>query len=61
MIIWSAKIKEVENEHILTPTYMIGSEEGKYLNEDFFVKFWGLKDPDVEWYTLEKEERDNSL
>lgn len=54
MITWQATIKEVGNPHILTPTYSISNEEEKYLNEQFFIDFWGLDNDDVEWYKLER-------
>ena len=54
MITWQATIKEVGNEHLLTPTYSISNEEEKYLNEQFFIDFWGLDNDDVEWYKLER-------
>ena len=54
MITWKATIKEVGNEHLLTPTYSINNEEEKYLNEQFFIDFWGLDNDDVEWYKLER-------
>lgn len=56
MITWKATIKEVGNEHLLTPTYSISNEEEKYLNEQFFIDFWGLDEDDVEWYKLERIE-----
>ena len=53
---WQATIKEVGNEHLLTPTYSISNEEEKYINEQFFIDFWGLDNDDVEWYKLERIE-----
>ena len=56
MVTWKATIKEVGNEHLLTPTYSICNcnDEEKYLNEQFFIDFWGLEEDDVEWYKLER-------
>ena len=58
---WKATIKEKGNEHLLTPEYHISNmfdyikdihvrqmEIRKYLRQ-----FWGLDNPDVEWYKLE--------
>ena len=56
MVIVKAQIKEVNNEHILTPSYMVSNEEAQYLPDEFFVDFWGLDNSDVEWYKLEREE-----
>ena len=55
MVTIKAKIKEVNNDHILTPSYMVSDEEEKYLSDAFFVNFWGLDHSDVEWYKLERE------
>ena len=38
-------VKE-KNGHIVTPEY-IGD-----VDEDFLVKFFGLEEPDVEWYLI---------
>ena len=43
---WEAKIKEKGNSHILRPSYY-GDVDKEYL-----IKFWGLNEPDVEWYEL---------
>lgn len=45
---WKATIKEVGNDHLLTPTYC-GDVDRKFL-----IDFWGLKNPDVEWYRIEE-------
>lgn len=50
MITWKATIKERGCKTLLTPTYT-GD-----VNENFLIDFWGLKEPDVEWYHLEKIE-----
>ena len=50
MITWKAKIKERDNEHILTPTYLCDDN----VTEKDMIDFWGLDNPDVEWYKLEK-------
>jgi len=59
---WKATIKEKGNEHLLTPEYHLSNmfdhikdihvrqmEIRKYLRQ-----FWGLDNPDVEWYKLER-------
>jgi len=60
---WQAKIKEKGNDHILTPTYMIPNdmfgyikpkEKREEMTRKYLVDFWGLNEPDVEWYKLEK-------
>lgn len=48
MVTWQATIKERGNDHILTPTYT-GD-----VDKEFLIEFWGLNNPDVEWYKLEK-------
>jgi len=58
---WKVTIKEKGNESLLTPEYHISNmfdyikdihvrqmEIRKYLRQ-----FWGLDNPDVEWYKLE--------
>ena len=52
MITWTARIKERAREHILTPSYTLLDGEDK--DEKFFIDFWGLEEPDVEWYELRK-------
>lgn len=51
---WQATIKEIGNDHLLTP---------KLYNEDatrqYCIKFWGLNEPDIEWYTLEQCDDEN--
>lgn len=47
---FTAKIKEHGNDHILTPSYT-GD-----VDKEFLIKFWGLNEPDVEWYTIEETE-----
>lgn len=53
---WRCTIKEVGNDHPLVSEYW-GDD---YVDESFCVKWWGLKNPDVEWYRLEeiKEEQE---
>ena len=53
MITWTAKIKERGHDTILAPSYTLPDGEDK--DEKFFIDFWGLKEPDVEWYELKKE------
>lgn len=43
---WEARIKERCNPHIVTPSYY-GDVDREYL-----IKFWGLNEPDIEWYEL---------
>ena len=43
---WKAEIKEVGNDHILTPEL-----HGDF-DREYCIKFWGLEEADVEWYKL---------
>ncbi len=65
MITWQATIKERGNDRLLTPTYSfadydnlfghIASERQKECEiKKFLIKFWGLQNQDVEWFSLEK-------
>ena len=63
MITWQATIKECGNDHLLTPLYsmtddMFGhiknKEQREYEMRKFLKEFWGLNNPDVEWYKLEE-------
>lgn len=63
MIIWQATIKERGNNHLINPWYsmsddMFGNIKNKrqreYKMREFLKEFWGLDNPDVEWYKLEK-------
>lgn len=47
---WAAKIKEHGNDNILTPTYW------GYVDKKYLIDFWGLNDPDVEWYEIYEED-----
>lgn len=60
---WKATIKEKDNEHLLTPTYAISKDALDYFTDErqreyeirkYLKKFWGLDNPDVEWYKLER-------
>ena len=60
---WQATIKEKGNEHLLKPVYMFDKYMFGFIKDDsnreemiksFLVHHWGLDDPDVEWYKLEK-------
>ena len=60
---WQATIKERGNDHLLTPTYSVSETMfGHIQNESrrefetkkYLIEFWGLDNPDVEWYKLEK-------
>ena len=63
MITWQATIKECGNGHLLTPSYSMTEDMFGHINDErlrecemrkFLRKFWGLDNPDVEWYKLEK-------
>lgn len=47
---WKAKIKERNNDHILTPEYSFFNC-GEKTRKDM-IPFWGLDNDDVEWYEL---------
>ncbi len=47
MITYIAEIKEVGNPTVLTPSLTC---EG--MTVEGLIKFWGLNEPDVEWYRL---------
>ena len=49
MITYNATIKEVGNDHLLTPSYTCTEK----VDEKFLVGFWGLDCDDVEWYKIE--------
>lgn len=60
---WQATIKERDNDHLLTPTYVFESTAFGYIKDEhvrdlatrkYLKKFWGLNNTDVEWYKLEK-------
>lgn len=60
---WQATIKEYGNDNILTPSYSISETMFGHIKEErqreyemrkFLIEFWGLNNPDVEWYKLEK-------
>ena len=59
---WKATIKEKGNEHLLTPEYCFSNQFDHIKDEKlrdcktrkFLRHFWGLDNPDVEWYKLEK-------
>lgn len=52
---WKCTIKEKGNDKLLVPEY-IGDD---YFDENACVRFWGLKNPDVEWYKLEEIKEKN--
>lgn len=63
MITWQAMIKERGNDNPLTPSYSMSDDMFGHINDErqreyemrrFLVEFWGLNNPDVEWYKLEK-------
>ena len=47
-MVYTAEIKEVGRDQILTPSLNCYDNKTK----EQLVAFWGLKDPDVEWYRL---------
>ena len=61
---WKATIKEKGSEHLLTPEYWFSESGGfscikdkrqrEYEIKKFLKEFWGLDNPDVEWYKLER-------
>lgn len=63
MITWQATIKERGNDHLFKPTYSWTNVPFDYIKDErqreyeirkFLIEFWGLNNPDVEWYKLEK-------
>lgn len=46
---WEITIKEVGNPHLLHPSYT-GD-----VDRDFIIEFFGLNEPDVEWYKIEEK------
>lgn len=48
MATYNITVKEVGNPRLLHPSYT-GD-----VDEQFIIQFFGLKDPDVEWYKIEK-------
>lgn len=61
---WKATIKEKDNDVLLTPEYyfpeggmfsgITDEQQREYATRKFLIDFWGLEEPDVEWYELEK-------
>ena len=59
---WQATIKEKGNPNLLTPVYMVCDMFGfisddknrEEMTKSFLVRFWGLDNPEVEWYKLER-------
>ena len=63
MITWQATIKEYDNDHLFKPTCSWTNAPFDYIKDErqreheirkFLREFWGLDNPDVEWYKLEK-------
>lgn len=63
MITWQATIKERGNDHLLVPSYSMSNDrfghikdyrQREYETRKFLIDFFGLNNPDVEWYKLEK-------
>jgi len=50
-VTWQATIKEKGQPHPLKPTYTGDSND---VTREFLIDFWGLEEPDVEWYKLEQ-------
>ena len=49
MKVWKLQIKEKGKEHILTPE--LWSDRDK----DYVIEFYGLNEPNVEWYKISCE------
>lgn len=49
MKVWKLQIKEIGNDNILTPQLWAD------VNEEYVINFYGLKNPDIEWYKIEYE------
>ena len=61
MTTWKATIKERGNDHLLTPElvgnmfdYITDEQQRDNQCIKYLIGFWGLEEPDVEWYKLEK-------
>ena len=50
---YMAEIKEVGNPSVLTPSLTISLSYYE-MSRDELVKFWGLNEPDVEWFRVYK-------
>lgn len=48
---FTAKIKEKGNERILTPECWCDD----YTTQEQVEEFWGVHNPDVEWYEIKEE------
>lgn len=46
---WEITIKEAGNPNLLHPSYT-GD-----VDRDFIIEFFGLNEPDVEWYKIEEK------
>jgi hypothetical protein len=60
---WKATIKERGKDNLLTPTYSFSESSFGYIKDErqreyvtrrYLCEFWGLDNPDVEWYKLER-------
>lgn len=47
---FKARVKEVGNDHILTPEYL-GDDN---TTTEFLEEFWGCHNADVEWFEIEE-------
>lgn len=50
---WKLTIKEKGNDVLLTPSYT-AQDDDKRIDKDFIIWFFGLNEPDVEWYHIEE-------
>ena len=47
---YKATIKERGRDGVLTPTYTTSED----VSRKFLIDFWGLNEPDVEWWRIEE-------
>ena len=51
MKVWKVRLKEVGNDHILEPSLV------KDCDRNYVIKWFGLDQPDIEWYEITCEEK----
>lgn len=51
MATYNITVKEVGNPRLLHPSYTSYTGD---VDEQYIIKFFGLKESDVEWYKIEK-------
>ena len=51
-VVVKATIKEKGRDKPIVSTNSMSKEAYEKLPEDYFINFWGLNDPDVEWYII---------